>query len=186
MTNRQILVCKKCGAIISAGREAAAVLCDQCLMDPQVSGKPGPVLESTPLRGAVDRVCDNAWAGDACLRREEGCAVLRSQRCRFFEKLLPLAGERARAAYARLHPETRREDLPRVRTCPDCGTRLPPGRRVCNDCRAKRRKNAYRRSRGQNGASRATLSQKNTPSSGQNQGCFSGQSQGLAESVTKP
>lgn len=122
--------------------------CGLCLMQPRVSGKAGPVMAVTPLRAAVSATCTNAAAGDACLVREDGCAVLRGQRCRLLETLLALVGERGRAAYARLHPETVRFDGPPVRTCPDCGAPLPSGRRVCNGCRDRRRRAAYREQRG--------------------------------------
>ena len=90
------------------------------------------------------------------------------RRCRYFEKcILPLADKDspkddhslqarrllAREAYYQQFPEARPPDGPAsrrprdARRCPDCGAPVAKRRRVCSECRRKRRRATYRRNR---------------------------------------
>jgi hypothetical protein len=146
-TPPQRIACRTCGTVrygprnVPGGKVSG---CSRCLMQPRVSGKPGPVLAVTPLRAAVSANCANAAANDGCLMREDGCAVLRSQRCRHFEALAPLAGEGARFAYASLHRGEVRLGGPSRSLCPGCGDLRKPGHRFCDRCRKARRRTANR------------------------------------------
>jgi len=142
------IVCRACGAVRYGPRNIPGGEvhgCSRCLMRPRVSGKAGPVLVVTPLRAAVSATCANAAVDDACFMHKDGCAVLRSWRCSHFEGLLPLAGDRAQRAYARLHPETVREDGPPVRKCLVCGVPVRTRRRYCPGCARTRRRDSGRR-----------------------------------------
>ena len=77
----------------------------------------------------------------------------RGAQCRYFERcLLPLAHQRPDlfgdverlywGAAAKMGPTTV------LRSCPDCGEALGPKRRLCDSCRALRRRTAERASRG--------------------------------------
>lgn len=142
------IMCRTCrtvryGPLNIPGGEVQA--CSRCMVQPRTTGKDGPVLAVTPLRTAVSATCTNATIDDGCLVRAGGCAVLRSGRCRHFEVLLPLVGDRARAAYARLHSETVREDGPPARKCLVCGATVRIQRRYCPGCARTRRRESGRR-----------------------------------------
>ena len=111
--------------------------------------------------------CANMAHADHCeLRDRKPCVLLDGKRCAYFEaSVLPIATRRLRMmckvetddsrvveAYGDEHPQLRGtaiapepDDDGHVRTCPDCGTRLPPRKRVCATCAAKRRRATYRR-----------------------------------------
>jgi hypothetical protein len=154
--------CQKCGTAVRADPNAVRVICGLCLMQPRVGGKAGPVLAASPLRAAVGAACANAAADDGCLMREEGCAVLSRGRCGHFEVLLPLVAERARMAYARLHPGEVAAGGPSTRACPHCGGTLRAGARFCESCRGTRRRTAGRAAQQKRRATSA-VAPKSTP-----------------------
>jgi len=111
------------------------------------------------------------------------CRLLAGKRCRYFEEsVLPIAtrglrrscqkpidDSRVAEAYRDEHPALRGtaivpepDDEGQVRTCPDCGTRLPPRKRVCAACATKRRRMAYRQAKQKSRDAVHSLA-KNTP-----------------------
>jgi len=110
--------------------------------------------------------CANMTHADECeLLDRKPCRLLDGKRCQYFEgSVFPIATRRLRMmrhppiddsrvvkAYRVAHPEVcgtaiapEPDDEGHVRTCPDCGTRLPPRKRVCAKCAEKRRRVAYR------------------------------------------
>ena len=114
--------------------------------------------------------CANMTHADECeLLDRKPCRLLDGKRCQYFEgSVFPIATRRLRMmrhppiddsrvvkAYRVAHPEVcgtaiapEPDDEGHVRTCPDCGTRLPPRKRVCAKCAEKRKRTAYRRRAG--------------------------------------
>lgn len=121
---------------------------------------------------------------DQCeLRDRQPCGLLAGKRCRYFEgSVLPIATRglrrscekpiddaRVAEAYRDEHPALRGtavvpepDDDGQVRTCPDCGTWLPPRKRVCAKCAAKRRRVAYRQAKRKSRDAVHSLGQKNS------------------------
>ena len=93
-------------------------------------------------------------SGDCLLGKK--CKVEQGKRCSYFERaVLPTGDDSIRQKY---------EDLTGVyvkgkaaNLCGDCGARIPPGRRYCDNCRRKRRQATYRRNRGNRNVSCATV-----------------------------
>ena len=103
------------------------------------------------LRTFIEAECSNFGQG-RCLPADGPCRVTeRQEPCRYFEiSVLPIvwmhpahnrSGEYAAETYAEISPGTlgglnaRRKP----RTCPGCGVALPSRKRLCDDCRKKRR-----------------------------------------------
>lgn len=79
-------------------------------------------------------------SGDPCIFKDQG-----NKRCGYFEQCL-LAAPRY-ADIAEQYHTVRGGQAPRgdVRRCPDCGKPLRPRKRVCADCRERRRRAATRK-----------------------------------------
>jgi len=114
--------------------------------------------------------CANMTHADKCeLRDRKPCVLLDGKRCQHFEGSVfpiavralrmmrhpPIDDSRVVTAYRVAHPEVcgtaiapEPDDEGHVRTCPDCGTRLPPRKRICARCAEKRKRTAYRRRAG--------------------------------------
>jgi hypothetical protein len=137
---------------------------------------PLPPATAPALKAAIKAICINAAPDDGCLLSDQGCAVLRGQRCGHFETILQVVPPETRAVYADLHPGEVAVSGPSLRTCPDCGGTIRTRERVCDRCRKTRARNGARSRQ----ARRRVMSRvkgKNTPISNEKQGCFSAQSQ---------
>ena len=108
----------------------------------------------------VHKECANFVNGECIMREPGACFVGQGKRCSYFEEsLLPLAdlnGSKHAAKYRTSVLTYRRQVMKpgsvvmtEALLC-ECGQLLPTRRRVCDKCRARKRKEAYRRRQRQN------------------------------------
>ena len=112
-----------------------------------------------PRLATVAKECCNMVASECVLRRSKRCIIVSGHRCGWFEKgVLPGLSGRAKDVAASAYSVGMGGTAPEGRRCPDCGSPLPRRTRVCEECRGKRRRAAYREKR-RNSASIATVNE---------------------------
>ncbi len=105
---------------------------------------------STNPENKMPGCCNYDHGSGGCLDKD-CCLVEQGKRCGYFEKaVLPIAGEIGQQKiYAAYESLTGADPLarPQARLCPDCGAELKPRQRYCDNCKKKRRRQSYRKSR---------------------------------------
>lgn len=125
------------------------------------------------LKGSLDRKKPMPGCcyldGNDCTLRDGMCFVLEHSRCLWFEKaVLPTAQQigQLQSLTAKYEdqvmsilerPETSGQAADRF--CPGCSRPLLPRRRLCDSCRERRRKEAYRQYRRSKGVRCATVNE---------------------------
>ena len=156
MVNNAQIPCFVCRQTITVGSDAIKATCGRHFAapyaDPPTRGATIPRHNHGLGQFVADQCAD--FINRACLTHKGGpCIVLDGKRCGRFEKcLLPLAREIGGKTLEAVQEHYAVGQMlasaavgpVNIRSCPDCGTPLGAGRRLCPDCAKKRQRAAKR------------------------------------------